>query len=522
MRCTTSTAAVLATAALALAGPGDLDTGFDGDGRTTTEIFGGTSQAEALVVQPDGKLLVAGTVGGSFALARYLSTGALDPDFGDAGVVATFFGPVAEARGLVREPGGGIVVAGNFPTQFVLARYDADGAFVASVAQRFTSLVVPFDMVRQDDGKFVVSTLVPNAEGKIVLALARYDDQLRPDAQFGTDGFAYLPFRGTASGADLVAVPGGKFVVVAERRAGEQGGSQFALARVTSTGALDPGFGEDGVAVAPLPVASTIRGVVRLSDGNLVAVGDTLGPNLNAVVVAVRFSGDGVFDTNFGTNGVAISDFVTAHAFGDDVVEQADGKLVVVGQTFDSSRYVDTIVTRFTRNGALDPTFGTCGRVVTHFESDFTGRSRGAVAALDGSGRLVVAGQAEVRPVQDFAVLRYDLSGANATSGCSTPGDMQPMLDDLGDLLPPLDDSLSRKERRTAKTLRKLLTKTGKDLQKAATTTGRKQRKAFEKSRKDLTKLLAAARKADRKGTLGEPLQPIEDGVALLLSLLPS
>src|SRR4051794_38153193 len=52
------------------AGPGDLDASFSGDGRQTTE-FGGADAAAAVAVQADGKIVVAGSSDGDFAVARY-------------------------------------------------------------------------------------------------------------------------------------------------------------------------------------------------------------------------------------------------------------------------------------------------------------------------------------------------------------------------------------------------------------------------------------------------------------------
>ena len=60
--------------------------------------FQGPASADEVVVQPDGKIVVAGTVGsyprGDFALARYTSSGRLDGSFGHGGKVVTDFGSV--------------------------------------------------------------------------------------------------------------------------------------------------------------------------------------------------------------------------------------------------------------------------------------------------------------------------------------------------------------------------------------------------------------------------------------------
>ena len=64
--------------ASASAAPGDLDVSFSGDGKQTTD-FGGSDAAAAVAVQADGKIVVAGSSDGNFALARYGVDGALTP-----------------------------------------------------------------------------------------------------------------------------------------------------------------------------------------------------------------------------------------------------------------------------------------------------------------------------------------------------------------------------------------------------------------------------------------------------------
>src|SRR5262245_21105608 len=71
---------------------GSLDVVFGAAGQTTTALSSGPAQAEALSVQPNGKVLVVGEAGSgksSFALARYNINGSLDSGFGTAGVVST-------------------------------------------------------------------------------------------------------------------------------------------------------------------------------------------------------------------------------------------------------------------------------------------------------------------------------------------------------------------------------------------------------------------------------------------------
>ncbi len=138
--------ALAASAGAAFAAPGDLDTSFGLGGRVLTDFDRSTDIANAVAVQPDGKLVVGGTTyidndfsGEDFALARYNPDGSLDRGFGNNGRVTTDFpGLAAVISAVAVQPDGKILVAGGaFPLftflgNFELARYNPDGSLDAS------------------------------------------------------------------------------------------------------------------------------------------------------------------------------------------------------------------------------------------------------------------------------------------------------------------------------------------------------------------------------------------------------
>src|SRR6185295_4261305 len=120
--------------ALAHAQPGALDRTFGSGGVVTTTI-GASASAQALVLQPDGMLVAAGWTSdgtnATIALVRYQANGTIDGGFGVGGFVLTSVGTTSRANALVRQPDGALVVAGTTGTgsgaDFVVARYDASG-----------------------------------------------------------------------------------------------------------------------------------------------------------------------------------------------------------------------------------------------------------------------------------------------------------------------------------------------------------------------------------------------------------
>ena len=220
---------------------------------TTTTAWGTHSQARALALQPDGKIVVAGQIfyQAKFALARYKPDGSLDPTFAGNGK-QTF--PVGIASGEVRcvQPDGKIVVAGyssdDTGSAVALARlksnglpdpgFGTDGITTTAIGSNAAAEA----LVLQPDGKIVVAGSSAVGGGFTRATLVRYGVGGALDADFGSGGVATL--AGSPNNADAHALalqPDGKIVV-----AGNDSGRGLLLARYTSNGALDQGFGSGG------------------------------------------------------------------------------------------------------------------------------------------------------------------------------------------------------------------------------------------------------------------------------------
>ena len=258
---------------------GTVDLSFATAGRAVTN-FGATELALALALQPDGKIMIAGrtTSGGTFnfALARYQSSGALDTTFGQQGLVSTDFGgSVDRVFALVLQPDGKAVVAGDSDANFALARYNPDGSLDTTfgsggkVVTTFGGRDQASAVVLQPDGKIVVAGQT-DVNTSVDFALARYNPDGSLDGTFGTGGRVTTDFTG--SGNDIASAVAlqfdGKMLV--------GGGSQgnFAVARYLANGSLDPSFGNAGMMTTDLGGDDLIHALVLQPDGAIVAVGE--------------------------------------------------------------------------------------------------------------------------------------------------------------------------------------------------------------------------------------------------------
>lgn len=149
---------------------GTPDNAFDADGRVTT-IFGAVDQAFDVVIQPDGKIAVAGyttptnILGATFALVRYNSTGLLDTTFDGDGILVPNFGHVC--RGVALQADGKLVAVGpagfNQPGQTAVVRVNPNGSLDGSFHGDGRFVIPPPGFLQetravgiQPDGKIVV------------------------------------------------------------------------------------------------------------------------------------------------------------------------------------------------------------------------------------------------------------------------------------------------------------------------------------------------------------------------------
>ncbi|MBL0141440.1 MAG: hypothetical protein IPP91_05095 [Betaproteobacteria bacterium] len=122
---------------------GALDTTFNGTGFRSIPFAAGVDDARALAIQPDGRILVTGSgqngATKDVIVARLTTAGALDTFFNATGKVTTSFSAGDdEANAVIVQANGAIVVGGSLKTgdsqAMLLARYaGADPPFVSAV-----------------------------------------------------------------------------------------------------------------------------------------------------------------------------------------------------------------------------------------------------------------------------------------------------------------------------------------------------------------------------------------------------
>ncbi len=352
---------------------GTLDATFNPAGTPPGTVRYAAGAGYALALQPDGKVIIAGSSGSNSALVRYTSAGALDPAFGAGGVVTTTVGTSARFYGVVVQPDGKIVAAG-FATiggidNFFVARYNTNGTLDASFGSGgiVTTLVgatsaQAYDLALQSDGKIVVAG---RSGGVTQFAVVRYTTTGALDGTFGTGGITTTTISSSATGNALTLQPDGKIVVGGFSRFA--GANQFTVVRYDTNGSLDPAFGGTGIVITTIDSLSVINDItMQAVTGKIIAVGISNLAGVRSFTIA-RYNLNGTLDTSFGVSGIVKTGISgNDEAFG--VAIQQNGSIVVSGDSVPSATLTFTLA-RYTPNGALDTAFGTGGIVQTPYGS---------------------------------------------------------------------------------------------------------------------------------------------------------
>jgi uncharacterized delta-60 repeat protein len=417
-----------------------IDASFGVAGSVRTSIGpANNAVADAVQVQADGKIVAAGydmnQLGYSeFALARYNSDGSLDASFGSGGVVVTVFDPFAteSINAMLIQPDSKILVAGSYAESssfgtsgFAFARYDTNGALDASFG---TGGVV------QTSLGGAIYALMLEGNGQIIaagtdsenFAIARYDTNGVLDTNFGNGGITLTPvgvyysFFGGYAAAHALATQLGNFTtqnpdkIVAVGQADiNLGVSGFAVVRYNLDGSLDTSFGNGGIVTDVFSPGEYDQsyGESLLVQGSLlqarkITVGGYCSVNNTNYFALARLTAAGAFDTTFGSNSSGVVTLAVAPG-GDDeayAIRALGGQILLAGSSLAADDQYEFSAARFNSNGSLDPTFGDGG--VMTAATDLPSRAQGL--ALQKDGKLIAAGVA----ASDFALVRYNSNGS--------------------------------------------------------------------------------------------------------------
>ena len=321
------------------------------------------SAAADVVVQPDGRIVAVGIAGRDFGVARYNADGTLDSTFGTGGLVMTDFGGFDQANAVALQPDGKVVVAGSLQGSIGVARYDSNGLLDSSfgtggkvITDASPSFDSAFDVAVSSTGRIIVGGGTGSFPfGASDFQLVQYNADGSLDLSFGSGGIVTTNFAGFDSIDSIFAIfvtSDGKITAAGASRAASPG--DFAVARYNSDGSLDSSFGSGGKVTTDVLAGSddTGNGVVVHPDGSITAAGTASSTSGTSSFAIVRYTATGDLDTTFGSGGRASAVFGNPINNAFDIAAQPDGKVVVAGGTRDGTTS-DFALARF--QGAATP-----------------------------------------------------------------------------------------------------------------------------------------------------------------------
>ena len=329
---------------------GTLDAGFGIGGRVITDFFAGNDRATSIVIQPDGRIVVGGdafntnTGNTDFALARYNPDGSPDTSFDVDGKLTTDLSTNDAGNALVLRPDGRILLAGSIldsqlSKDFALLSYNPDGRVDANfgtngrVITDFSNLADEVTAAIIKPGGLILAVGFAGTPGKSRdFALAQYNADGTLDSTFGVGGKATVDFFGSTDEARAVALQTDGRIVVAGSAFNGASLGDFALARLDEDGSLDSSFRSSGKVTADFSGnLDAAEAVVVLPDGRIVAGGRAFTSSSNSDFALVSYKPNGKPDSSFGAGGRLITDFFGSIDQTFDVVVDSSGRLIAAG-----------------------------------------------------------------------------------------------------------------------------------------------------------------------------------------------
>jgi uncharacterized delta-60 repeat protein len=367
--------------------------------------------AQSAAIQSDGKVVI---VGGYFTVARFNLDGTLDSLFGINGIVDTIFGNVGTVRSVIIQNDGKIVMAGSLYSKLAVVRCNIDGSLDNSFGTdgKVSSSIGSYHTIDgysaaiQQDGKIVVVGSAYDGTHRD-FAIVRYNSNGTQDNNFGSGGVLATSMAADDDYAKSVAIQeDGKIIAAGLAQYPNSAAPEIALVRYNIDGTLDNSFSGDGMLTTSINSSSQATGVAIQTDGKIVIVGSE-NSNSSPTFTVVRYNSNGDFDTTFNGNGKVYT-HIGVESNATSIVIQPDGKIVAAGLVGYTGLGHDFALVRYKINGMRDSTFGSNGIVITDFEY----HPNYAFAVDYHDGKIIASGGTDNGIIYKAMVARY-LSNLN-------------------------------------------------------------------------------------------------------------
>lgn len=416
---------ILLSNVISFAQPGTLDSSFGANGIVRTFVNSSNAKLTAMAIQLDDKILAAGydrydttNFKNAFVVIRYTADGLLDSSFATNGKMMYNFGNGnAIANAIKVQADGKIVVAGRSSAPGLIGMasirlnmdgsldttYGTNGAVITAVG---TTNDFALGIYLHSDGRIVLGGASYLSSFQR-MALVRYHSDGNIDTSFAANGVLIAAITGENIYCNQIETDSASNYLVSGNVTNITSTGAF-LKKYTSNGVLDVTFGLLGSwypAVGNNFTEST-TGLIKQPDGKLI-VGLTTDANSPRKFGVVRYlPSSWLVDSSFGiytgesylTTG--INKYVATH-----IAQQPSGK-IVISANYQLGSENKFAAIRYLANGLLDSAFGTNGFVVTNI-TPTNNNSTTAEIGVQSSGKIIIAGNNTENGIKRFTLVRY-------------------------------------------------------------------------------------------------------------------
>ncbi|HPG61473.1 MAG TPA: delta-60 repeat domain-containing protein [Casimicrobium sp.] len=336
---------------------GTLDTSWNGTGKVITAIGSGSDTASAMTLQPDGKVLLAGKCDNNsgyyeFCATRYNANGTLDLTWNGTGqVMTTINGAWDSAQAITLQPDGKVLLAGTCyigpGSDFCAARYNLNGTLDTTwngTGKVITDIGIVLSSAAaiavQPDGKVLLAGYCYNG-GNNDFCATRYNANGTLDTTWNGTGRVITAMGGGDGTASAMTLqPDGKVLLAGTCS------SDFCAARYNANGSLDTSWNGTGKLLSAIGSGYDSAGAITLQPDGKVLLAGYCYNGTNNDFCAARYNSNGTLDTTWNSTGKVITAIGSSDDTSTAMTLQPDGRVLLAGNCRNGT-YTEFCVARY-------------------------------------------------------------------------------------------------------------------------------------------------------------------------------
>lgn len=342
---------------------GAIDNAFGVSGLTTGAAIYPQNYCYAAALQKSGALLVAGATLDNqspqklgMTMIRFNRDGKRDLTFGGQGYVYTYIEDAnQQANAIAIQPDSKILLAGDIQigvnTKYLVARYDSNGRVDETFADGVGYITNSLSAIKtfangillEQDGKIIIVGRTSNDNLSFNMYIARLLTGGVPDYTYGNSSKTIINTGSNANVSAVIRQPDGKIVIGGNTDG--VGGKDIVLARVTTNGIVDSTFGTNGLVILKADSSTEFcNSIVMRPSGRMIVIGHTVKNTISDCLLSF-ITEDGKVDTRFGVNGQSVIDMGSSSEYFSDAMVD-NNLLVVAGSVSMPESSMDLMITR--------------------------------------------------------------------------------------------------------------------------------------------------------------------------------